>query len=102
MIASSYLGKQALEILGVWELTNHHPVFHSFFIYVCLQISKLFTGNYSSAVGVYCMIQILVVAMTFSFVLYYMAKKKIPIVYRIVCFLIFAFFPLFPLYAITV
>lgn len=101
-IASSDPGKQALEILGVWELTNHHPVFHSIFIYFCLQISKLFTGNYSSAVGVYCMIQILVVAMTFSFVLYYMAKKKIPIVYRIVCFFIFAFFPLFPLYAITV
>ena len=75
-IASSDPGKQALEILGVWELTNHHPVFHSFFIYVCLQISKLFTGNYSSAVGVYCMIQILVVAMTFSFVLYYIIWQR--------------------------
>ena len=100
-IASSDPASQAMQVLGIWELKNHQPVFHSFFIFICLKISQLVTSSYSGAVEIYCIIQMLVMAMTFSFILYYMAKKKIHRSYRIICFLIFAFFPLFPLYAIT-
>lgn len=100
-IASADPTNQAMQVLGVYELTNHHPVLHSFFIFLCLKTSQFLTGSYTGTIGIYSAIQIMVMAMTFSFVLYYMAKRKIHRNYRMVCFLIFAFFPLFPLYAIT-
>ena len=91
---------QICQSLGIQNLTNHHPVFHTFFISIAMNIGKLI-GNYNVGVAIYSIAQMLVVSATFSFAIYYMAKRKIDIRFRILTLLFYAFYPVNALYSIT-
>lgn len=91
---------QMIQALGMGELTNHHPIAHTGVIFIGMCVGKIF-GNYNIGIACYSIIQMLIMSAIFSFTIYYMAKKKIPIVFRIIALLFFACYPMNALYSIT-
>ncbi len=92
--------QQMCQGLGIYDLTNHHPVFHTFFISIAMNIGKLL-GNYNLGVAIYSIVQMMVVSAIFSFAIYYMAKRKVDSKFRILALLFYAFYPINGLYSIT-
>lgn len=80
--------------------SNHHPVFHIFIIYGCINLGKLLGGAYIG-IAIYSILQMLFVAFTFSYVIKYMAKKNVNILYRILTLIFFIIYPAFGPYSIT-
>ena len=91
---------QICQSLGISNLTNHHPVFHTFFISIAMNIGKIF-GNYNLGVAIYSMAQMIVESGIFSFAVYYMAKRGIDSKFRMLTVLFYAFYPVNALYSIT-
>lgn len=79
---------------------NHHPVFHIFIIYGCISLGKLLGGAYIG-IAIYSILQMIFVALTFSYVIKYMAKKNVNIVFRILTLIFFIIYPAFGPYSIT-
>ena len=52
---------QICQSLGIIGVTNHHPVFHTFFISIAMNMGKLM-GNYNIAVAIYSVAQMNVAA----------------------------------------
>ncbi len=81
-------------------ITNHHPVTHTLLIGGCLKLGTLI-GNDNLGLFLYSIIQISVLASTFAFSIYYMNKMKLSTKYLIGVLLLYAFVPMFPLYAMS-
>ena len=79
---------------------NHHPVFHIFIVYGCISLGKLLGGAYIGIV-IYSILQMIFVSFSFSYVLKYMAKKNVSIVFRILTLIFFIIYPAFGPYSIT-
>lgn len=91
---------QICQSLGIYNVTNHHPVFHTFFIGIAMNIGKAL-GNYNLGVAIYSIVQMIVASGIFSFAIYYMAKRNVDVKFRILTLLFYAFYPVNALYSIT-
>ena len=91
---------QIKQALNYETLTNWHPYTHTLFIGLCLKIAYFFTNNYNIGIFIYTLLQVLLSCFTFSFVIYYMAKKEVKTKFRVLTLLLFMFFPIFPLYSV--
>ncbi len=80
--------------------SNHHPVFHIFIIYGCINLGKILGGAYIG-IAIYSILQMLFASFTFSYVIKYMAKKNVNIVFRILTLIFFIIYPAFGPYSIT-
>lgn len=92
---------EVLQAIGVQELTNHHPAMHILLIRLCMTIGNLFCHNYIAGYVLYMVLQLLFTSITFSYTIYYMAKKKVGLKYRIITLLFFIFCPILTLYNTT-
>lgn len=93
---------QLMQGFGVYDYSNHHPVLHTLLITFFVKIGYSLTGNYNFGIAICSILQMITCALTFSFVIYYMAKKKIPFVIKLVSFLFFAFNPIVPQLSIAI
>lgn len=91
---------QICQSLGIYNLTNHHPVFHTFLISIAMNIGKMI-GNYNIGVGIYSIAQMIVTSGIFSFAIYYMAKRNVDYRVRLLTLLFYALYPVNALYSIT-
>lgn len=91
---------QICQSLGINGLTNHHPVFHTLLISIPMNIGKLIE-NYNIGIAIYSLGQMIITSGIFAFTIYYMAKRKIDIRFRILTILFYAFYPINALYSIT-
>lgn len=91
---------QIMQSLSLKNLSNHHPILHTVFIGICMNIGKIL-GNYNIGVAIYSLIQMLVTSAIFSFTIYYMSKRNVDIKIRILTLLFYAFYPVNALYSIT-
>lgn len=83
-----------------YGLNSHHPMFHTLIIKLCLEIgNKIY--DYNLGVAIYSIIQMLIMSGIFSYTIYYMKKRNVSITIRIMSFLFFSFYPVFPMYSIT-
>ena len=92
---------QILQGTGAMELTNHHPVLHTQIIAICMNIGKGIFNSYQTGALIYTLIQAITTSIIFSFCLYYMAKKKIPVLIRVGAMLFYMFCPHICFYTIT-
>lgn len=83
------------------ELTNHHPVFHTLIIGMCLNIGKLIFNSNNAGVAIYSILQMLACAFTFSYAIYYCGKKKVPVFIRQILLFFFMFCPIIASYSVT-
>lgn len=91
---------QIKQALNIDTLTNWHPYIHTLFIGLCLKIGYFLTNSYNVGIFIYTLLQVILSCFTFSFVIYYMAKKEVKTKFRLITLLIFMFFPMFPLYSV--
>lgn len=99
-ISTDTISEMATGLYSMDYIVNHHPVFHIVLISIAMNFGKLI-GNYNLAVGVFSICQMIFTAITFSFVLYYMSKKKAHRYIRVITLLFFMFYQPFAMYSIT-
>ena len=92
---------QILQGTGAIELTNHHPVLHTLIIGICMKIGSGIFGSYQTGAFIYTILQTLATSIIFSFCIYYMAKKEIPVFFRVLALLFYMFCPTVCFYTIT-
>ena len=82
-------------------ITNHHPVVHTVILGLCMQFGKL-VGNDNIGLFTYTILQVLLLASTFAYVINFIKKLKVPNWVRVVALAIFALLPIIPVYAMEV
>ena len=92
---------QILQGTGAIELTNHHPVLHTLIIGICMKIGSGIFGSYQTGAFIYTILQTLATSIIFSFCIYYMARKEIPVFFRVLALLFYMFCPTVCFYTIT-
>lgn len=92
---------QIAQALGIAQLTNHHPIFHTGIISMFINTGKLFLGDMNKSVALYIIFQMIAMATAFSIVLKYISKKNAPLIVRIVILLYYMFYPINALFSIT-
>lgn len=92
---------QIMQGMGDLPLTNHHPAIHTGIITLCLNFGHLLTNNYNFGVFIYTFLQTLATCLIFSFTIYYMARKDVPIAIRIFSLLFYALCPTIAFFTIT-
>lgn len=91
---------EILQGMGYRQLANHHPIAHIGIIAIAMNIGKAI-GNYNIGIGIYSIFQMILTACIFSYTIYFMAKYKISNVLRGIVLIIYAFYPPFAIYSVT-
>lgn len=82
------------------NFTTHHPLPHVLLLGgVILAVHKL-TGSYNGGIAVYTLLQMLLMSGIFTYVLFYMKKRGIPRILRILTTLYFGFFPVIVMFTL--
>ena len=89
---------QIYESLGINNFTDHHPIVHTLLISIFIKLGKA-VNNLEFGVALYTIFQMIVMSAIFSYTVCYMAKKKIPLVVRILSLLFFALYPIHALFS---
>lgn len=100
IISTDSVTEMSTALFSMNGMVNHHPVFHIAIISIFMNIGKAL-NNYNLGIALYSIFQMICTAFTFSFVLYYMAKKNVNFYIRLLCLVIFALYPPFANFAIT-
>lgn len=82
-------------------ITNHHPVIHTILLGTCSNIGLTLFNDINIGLFIYSIIQTTILSLTLSYTISFMKKLNISLKYRIVCLLIYALVPVFPLYAMS-
>ena len=99
-MATSDSISQIIQGVGIWTLSNHHPVLHTAIIGVMMQIGALI-GNYNIGVMLFSILQMLATSAIFAYSVYYMSKKNVPVILRLIALIYYAFYPVHSMYSIT-
>lgn len=91
---------QICQSIGITQLSNHHPVTHTAVISIFMNIGKS-VGNYNLGIALYSVFQMLMLSAVFSLGIYYMAKKNVNFIWRMVSLLFLALYPVNGMYSIT-
>lgn len=91
---------QIMQGLGLINLTNHHPIFHTGIISIAMNIGKTL-GNYNIGGAIYSIVQMIIMSGIFAYTIYYMSKKNINIMIRLLTFIFYAIYPVHALYSMT-
>ena len=91
---------QIAQVIGEKELTNHHPIFHTFIIFLCMKVGEIF-GNYNIGVAFYSILQMIFLSAIFSYLISYMVKRNINKIIIILSLLFFALYPINAMYSFT-
>lgn len=67
---------------------------------LCIKLGYKITSDYNVGIFIYTLIQCLASCLTFSFVIFYMAKRNIDIRYRVLSLIFFMIFPIFGFYSV--
>ena len=89
----------------VWAMQHpfgaaNQPFFYSLVLRGFWEFGKLF-GSYTLGLGILSFLQMVTLACSLSFFLFWLYKKNVSIAYIVLCSCLFAFFPIYPNYAIT-
>ena len=83
------------------KITNHHPVTHTIILGICTQFGKLI-GNDNIGIFTYTILQVILFASTFAYIIRFMKNLKIPNFIRSLALAIFALLPIIPVYAVDI
>lgn len=92
---------QIYQVQNIEALSDHHPIMHTAFIAIFVKIGIGLFNSINVGVALASIAQMIIMALAFSFVLKYMAKKNVNIFIRILALIFYAFYPVNGLYSIT-
>lgn len=93
--------EQICQVLGKVQLRDHHPMFHTFIIYIAMSIGKWINGTNQLGILIYSIGQMLFLSFTFAYIIYYMNKKKINKFITMLTLLFYALYPIHGNYSIV-
>ena len=87
--------------LGMYEMTSHHPIFHTLVITLCMKLGVICFNSYEIGTAIFSLLQILFMSFTFSFTIYYLLRKGLPKILIIFSSIFYIFYPVMAIYSIT-
>lgn len=91
---------ELMQAKGLIPLMNNHSILHVGLLTLFVKFGLLFKSM-NLGVFLYLVFQIGIVSLVLSYALYFMAKQKVPFIFRLFALLIFAFHPINMFYSIT-
>ncbi len=85
-------------ILGNIPVTNHHPVFFTFLLFLVVK-GTAFLGSLQISLAIFSLIQMVILALTLSDTILWLKKRHASRYLRIIAILFFAFHPFVPMYS---
>lgn len=82
------------------NITNHHPVFHTILIGICVKLGKTIL-DYNFGIFIYTLLQTFILASTLAYTIKYLSKINISSKIRMFILGIYCLVPMFPFYAVT-
>ena len=82
------------QITGISKFTNFQPILYTLLLGGLWNIGKAIFGSSVAGIAVYTLFQMICTSITFSFILYYMAKRRVDLKWRIITFLFLILNPL--------
>ncbi|MBO6195001.1 MAG: hypothetical protein J6O56_01495 [Bacilli bacterium] len=92
---------ELMQTKGIIPLMNNHSILHTSILMLFVKFGLLFK-SVNLGVFLYSLFQIIIVSLVFSYILYFMAKQKVPMIFRIISIFFFAFHPINVFYSISV
>lgn len=92
---------QVSQAIGLTELSNHHPIFHTGIISIFVNLGINLFGNINYGVAMYTVVQMSLMAISFSYVLYYLYKNNVPFFIRFLALIYYMLYPINALFSIT-
>ena len=69
---------QVMQAFGVNDLTTHHPLIHTLYLYLCFQLGEVMFGSYQAGMAMYALSQAVFMAVVFSVLLWRMRRRGAP------------------------
>ena len=82
-------------------INNHHPILYTLTWKLFLIIANIFNQNINFAIGAFTIVQCLAMIVCFSSFICWLYSKKIKKIYIIFTFIFYAFYPLIPIYGVS-
>ena len=82
------------------NITNHHPVFHTMLIGICVKLGKTIL-DYNFGIFIYTLLQTFILASTLAYTIKYLSKINISSKIRMFILGIYCLVPMLPFYAVT-
>ena len=79
----------------------HHPLLHTWLMGVCYKLGGRWFDSVSVGISFYTIIQMLLCSAAFAYCLWYLYRKGVPKVFRVLTFVFYAIFPINSLFAIS-
>ena len=92
---------QVAQAIGIAELSNHHPIFHTGIITLFVNLGKTIFNNINIGVAFYTIFQMSMMSIIFATIITYLRKKQVPLLIRIIVLLYYMFYPINALFSIT-
>lgn len=93
---------QYAQAVGIYELSNHHPVVHTAIIALFYNIGLSITGDIYFGLALYVLVQMLFMALTAGYVVKTMQKANIITPVIVITVLFYALMPYNGIYAVTI
>lgn len=90
---------QIFQSIGLENLSSHHPVIHTGVISLFIHIGNYF-GSLNLGIALYTMFQMIIMALIFSYSIYYMNKKQLPKWTLVISALFYSIYPINPLFSL--
>lgn len=92
---------QVSQAIGLTELSNHHPIFHTGIISIFVNLGINLFGNINYGVAMYTVVQMSLMAISFTYVLNYLYKNKVPFFIRFFALIYYMLYPINALFSVT-
>lgn len=89
-------------VLGNVKINDHHTIFHIIFIMIPFKIMNIMTDNINICIGAVSFIQMLLVSLTYAYVLNFLYKRKVSVKIIIGMLLYYVILPVNGFYSITI
>lgn len=82
-------------------LSNGNPILHTLLVGGCVKLGYSLFNSYNFGIAIYSVIQMILLASSFAFIINYFNKKKLPFLIKIVSLCLFMFLPTFSIMSVT-
>ncbi|MFX3617528.1 MAG: DUF6020 family protein [Sporolactobacillus sp.] len=94
-------GYQLAQITNGFHLNTSHPILHTLYVYGTLSLGKSMFGSYEIGMAFYSISQLLMLSATYSYLCYFLAKYRVPVIYQVITITYFALVPIHAIFAVT-
>lgn len=90
---------QIQQVLGDLKLDDHHPIFHTAIIGIFIKLGLNIFDNINIAISLYTIAQMLMLSISYAFVIKFLRKNKVPTIFRIITLIYYMLYPIHAVYS---